>query len=377
MLDVAAKPPPMSSPRLIFDCHLDISMNAMEFNRDQRWSLEKIRRCELSAQFITPEAERHRARNTVCFPELRRGRFGIIVATQIARYSPRFHNLPGWRSPEQAWAQTQGQLAYYRTMEECGEMVQLRTWPEVEAHAARWQNASDVEAAKLPIGYLLSLEGADSIVSWRHLEKTRADGLIALGPVHYGPGIYGHGTDDEGPLPPIGKELLKEMERLGIILDVTHLCDESFWDALDHFHGPVWASHHNCRALANWNRQLTDSQIKALIDRGAVIGMAFDAIMMVHGWAHKRSRPEDFDLKIEKICDHIDHVCQIAGNAWHVGIGTDLDGGYGTEQTPMDLNSIADLVGIGPLLAGRGYSAAEIEAFFHGNFLQFLRKNLK
>ncbi|HEY3899025.1 MAG TPA: membrane dipeptidase [Chthoniobacter sp.] len=367
----------MSSPRLIFDCHLDISMNAMEFNRDQRWSLEKIRRCELATPFIAPDAERHRARNTVCFPELRRGRFGVIVATQIARYSPRFHNLPGWRSPEQAWAQTQGQLAYYRTMEECGEMVQLRTWPEVEAHAARWQNASDVEAAKLPIGYLLSLEGADSIVSWRHLEKARADGLIALGPVHYGPGIYGHGTDDEGPLPPIGKELLKEMERLGIILDVTHLCDESFWDALDLFHGPVWASHHNCRALANWNRQLTDSQIKALIDRGAVIGMAFDAIMMVHGWAHKRSRPEDFGLKIEKICDHIDHICQIAGNAWHVGIGTDLDGGFGTEQTPMDLNSIADLVGLAPLLAGRGYSAAEIEAIFHGNFLQFLRKNLR
>jgi membrane dipeptidase len=167
------------------------------------------------------------------------------------------------------------------------------------------------------------------------------------------------------------------MERLGIILDVTHLCDESFWDALGHFQGPVWASHHNCRALANWNRQLTDAQIKALVERGAVIGMAFDAIMMVHGWAHRRSRPEEFGLKIEKICEHIDHICQIAGNAWHVGIGTDLDGGFGTEQTPMDLNSIADLVGLGPLLAARGYSPAEVEGIFQSNFLRFLREHLK
>ena len=367
----------MNLPKLIFDCHLDISMNAMEFNRDQRSTQEDIRRTELITPFIPPDGERHRCRNTVCFPELRRGRFGVIVATQIARYSPRFHNLPGWKSPEQAWAQTQGQLAYYRVMEDCGEMVQLRTWADVEKHAARWQKATDEEAKALPIGYLLSLEGADSILSWKHLEKARADGLIAIGPVHYGPGIYGQGTDASGPLTERGRELLKEMSRLGIILDVTHLCDESFWDALNRYSGPLWASHHNCRALANWNRQLTDEQIKELVKRGAVIGMAFDAIMMIHGWAHKRSRPQDFNLKIEKICEHIDHICQLAGNANHVGIGTDLDGGYGTEQTPMDLDSIADVARVAPLLAERGYKQADIDGVMHGNFFRFLRENLK
>ena len=231
--------------------------------------------------------------------------------------------------------------------------------------------------AKLPIGYLLSLEGADSILSWRHLEKSRADGLMAIGPVHYGPGVYGHGTDDHGELTSKGRELLKEMERLGIILDVTHLCDESFWDALAHYSGPLWASHHNCRALSNWNRQLTDEQIKALIDRGAVIGMAFDAIMMVHGWTHMRSKPQDFNLKLEKICEHIDHICQIAGNAKHAGIGTDLDGGYGTEQTPMDLDSVADLHSLEAPLTARGYSPADIDNIFSGNFLRFLRENLR
>lgn len=368
---------PSALPRLIFDAHLDISMNALEWNRDQRWTLEKIRRHETVAQAVSPDSMPGRMRNTVCLPEMRRARIGLCVATQIARYSPPFGKLPGWCSPEQAWAQTQGQLAYYRAMEDCGEMVQLRSWPEVEAHAAKWSQASEEDAAKLPIGYLLSLEGADSILSWRHLEKSRADGLIALGPVHYGPGIYGQGTDAEGPLTPRGRDLLKEMENLGLILDATHLCDESFWDALGHFSGPVWASHHNCRALANWNRQLADEQIKALIDRGAVIGMAFDAIMMVHGWMHRVSRASDFGLRVEKICEHIDHICQIAGNARHVGIGTDLDGGFGNDQTPMDLDSIADIRRMEEPLVKRGYSAADIDGIFHGNFFRFLREHLK
>jgi membrane dipeptidase len=362
----------MPKPSLIFDAHLDISMNAMEFNRDQRMSLEEIRRSEL----LSTETHPHRARNTVCFPELRRARIGVIVATQIARYSPKFHKLPGWRSPEQAWAQTQGQLAYYRAMEELGELKQLRTRQELAAHAQLWRDADDETAARLPIGYLLSLEGADSILSWRHLEKARADGLVALGPVHYGPGIYGQGTDASGPLTALGRELLGEMERLGLILDVTHLCDESFSEALDRFQGPVWASHHNCRALANWNRQLSDSQIRRLVERGAVIGMAFDAIMMVHGWEFLRSKPSDFNLRIEKICEHIDHICQIAGNAEHVGIGTDLDGGFGTEQTPMDLDSIADIASLRGLLAQRGYSQPDIEGVLSLNFLNFLAARL-
>jgi membrane dipeptidase len=357
---------------LIFDAHLDLSMNAMEWNRDMRLPLVEIRRRELGMS-DKPD----RTRNTICLPEMRRARMGLCVATQIARYSGRFSKLPGWSSPEQAWAHTQGQLAWYRAMEECGEMVQLRTGSDVEAHAARWRAATAEDMAKLPIGYLLSLEGADSILSWRHLEKSRADGLIALGPVHYGPGVYGHGTDDQGELTLKGRELLKEMERLGMILDVTHLCDESFWDALGRYSGPLWASHHNCRALANWNRQLTDEQIKAIIERGAVIGMAFDAIMMVHGWTHMRSKAQDFNLKMEKICEHIDHVCQIAGNAKHVGIGTDLDGGFGNEQTPMDLDSVTDLHSLVAPLAARGYSPEDIDNIFSGNFLRFLGEHLR
>lgn len=360
------------TPRLIFDVHLDLAWNAIEYNRDQRWTQERLRRREIG---MTDHV--FRSRSTVCFPEMRRGNIGLCVATQLARYVPYFGRLPGFASPEQAWAETQGQLAWYREMEGCGELVQIRNRSQLDAHLALWLGQPPAPDVKRPIGYILSLEGADSIVSMKHLERSYADGLRAIGPVHYGPGVYGHGTDDEGPLTPRGHELLREMERLGIILDATHLCDESFWDALDHFHGPVWASHSNCRALANWNRQFNDDQLKALIARGAVIGMAFDAIMMVHGWAHLRSKPQDFGLKLEKICEHIDHICQLAGNARHVGIGTDLDGGYGTEQTPMDLDSIADLVRLDGLLAARGYKPEDIDGIFQGNFVRFLRTNWK
>lgn len=371
----------MSDPVFVFDVHLDLSMNALEWNRDQRWSLEKIRRWEMHQKDKVD-----RGNNTVCFPEMRRGRIGLCVATQIGRNSGYFHRLPGWSSPEQAWAQTQGQLAWYREMVDAGEMTQIRNTAELDAHLKVWMEApacddgtpyivdSRKEPTKLPIGFILSLEGADSIVSLKHLERSYESGLRALGPAHYGPGIYAHGTDASGPLPAKGKELLKEMARLGIILDVTHLCDECFWDALDCYDGPLWASHQNCRTLAPWNRQFADDQIKAVVERGGILGMAFDAIMMVPGWTHLRSKPADFQLKIERICDHIDHICQIAGNARHIGIGTDLDGGYGTEQTPMDMNSIADLQKLPALLKARGYTQEDVEGIMWKNFVDFLRK---
>ncbi|MDP6599356.1 MAG: membrane dipeptidase [Candidatus Poribacteria bacterium] len=372
---------------LIFDIHLDLAMNALSYNRDLRWSLERIRRWE-NAQYRGREDRVDRGNNTVCFPEMRRGGVGLCVATQIGRYAPYFHRLPGWNSPEQAWAQTQGQLAWYRIMEEAGELVSIRNRQQLDKHLEQWQNApswddsayvveSRTRPPEMPIGFVLSLEGADSIVTLQHLERSYNDGLRVLGPAHYGPGVYAHGTDADGPLPPKGKELLQEMQQLGIILDVTHLCDNCFWDALDCYDGPLWASHQNCRVLALWNRQFADDQIQAVIERGGILGMAFDAIMMVPNWVHKQSRPQDFQLRIERICDHIDHICQMAGNAKHVCIGTDLDGGYGTEQTPIDLDTIADLQSLPALLRARGYTSQDIEGIIWRNGVEFLRRAWK
>jgi membrane dipeptidase len=346
----------------IIDAHLDLSMNALEWNRDLRLPVTDIRRRESGL-----EDKPDRGRGTVSLPELRRGGIGLVVATQIARYVAPGNPLPGWHSPWQAWAQTQGQLAWYKAMEEAGEMVMIKDLPSLERHVAGWD-------ATKPIGYILSLEGADSLVTPDYLERAYAYGLRAVGPAHYGPGRYANGTDSSGGLNAEGKILLREMERLGIILDATHLCDDAFWDAMDLFHGPVWASHNNCRALVDHNRQFSDEMVRALVAKGAVIGGALDAWMMVPGWVRGRSTPEGMGCNLEKVIDHLDHICQLAGNTLHVGLGTDLDGAFGKEQCPYDLETIADLQQIPGLLAKRGYGPEDIGNILHGNWLRFLRR---
>ena len=351
---------------LIFDAHLDLAMNALEWNRDLTRPLAEIRAREQGRK-DKPD----RGRGTVCLPEMRRGHVGLCVATQIARFVRPANPLPGWHSPQQAWAMTQGQLAWYRAMEAVGQMVQIKDAASLEAHEKLWSNPHPPET---PVGYILSLEGADSMLTPAEVERSYEQGLRALGPAHYGPGTYAQGTDATGGLGRPGRELLDQMERLNIILDATHLCDDSFWEALGHFHGRVWASHSNCRALTPHHRQFSDEQIRALIERGAVIGAALDAWMMIPGWVRGQTTPAGAGLKLEKLVDHIDHVCQIAGTARHSGIGSDLDGGFGTEQTPADLDTIADVAGVAGLLAKRGYKPGDIEAILHGNFIRFLKE---
>jgi membrane dipeptidase len=172
----------------------------------------------------------------------------------------------------------------------------------------------------------------------------------------------------------MGIDLLKKIESLNIILDATHLCDDAFWQAMDHFSGAVWASHNNCRSLVNHNRQFSDEQLKVLIERGAVIGAAFDSWMIVPNWVRGKSTPLSMDCNLDKVLRHIDHICQLAGNARHVGIGSDLDGAFGREQCPYDVETIADLQKLIPELQRHGYSDADIEGVMHGNWLSFLRR---
>ena len=347
----------------IVDAHLDLSMNALEWNRDLRKPVSEINAREKE---WTDKPDRGKA--TVSLPDLRKGNVGLVVATQIARYVAPGNPLPGWHSPQQAWAQTQGQLAWYKAMEEEGEMVQIADLEALERHLALWQEGTAND--KKPIGYVLSLEGADSIVTLKYLEKSWEAGLRALGPAHYGPGRYAQGTDATGFMGGPGKALLKEMERLNIILDATHLCDDSFWEAMDNFHGHVWASHNLARALVNHNRQFSDDQIKALIERGAVIGGALDAWMMVPNWVRGKSTPQGMNCNLAVMIDHLDHICQMAGNANHIGIGTDLDGAFGREQCPYDLFTIADLQKIPEMLSHRGYTEEDIRNIMHGNWIK-------
>ena len=355
----------------IIDAHLDLSMNAMEWNRDLRLPVQAIREGEKG---LTDKPDR--GKGTVALPELRRGNIGLVVATQIARYVGPDNPLPGWHSSWQAWAQTQGQLAWYKAMEEAGEMVMIKDAASLSAHIALWKEEGDPGRVK-PIGYILSLEGADSVITPGHLGEMVDYGLRAIGPAHYGPGRYANGTDATGHLHEEGKALLREMERLNIILDATHLCDDAFWDAMELFNGTIWASHNNCRALVDHNRQFSDEMIRTLIAKGAVIGGALDAWMMVPGWVRGQSTPEGTDCDLNKMVDHLDHICQIAGNTLHVGMGTDLDGAFGKEQSPYDLDTIADLQKVPALLAARGYTTADIDNIMHGNWLRLLQRAWK
>lgn len=361
---------PQSTTMFIFDAHLDLSMNAMEWNRDLRLPVPAIRETEKG---MTDKPDR--ARGTVSLPALREGNIGIVVATQIGRYVAPGSTLSGWHSPEQAWAQTQGQLQWYRAMEEAGEMVQICNLVELEQHLLLWNNGEPNEHKA--IGYILSLEGADSLVTTDHLHRAHAYGLRAVGPGHYGPGRYANGTNANGHLNDMGKALLKEMQQLNMILDATHLCDEAFRDAMELFDGSIWASHNHCRSLVNHNRQFSDEMIRTLIQKKAVIGAAMDAWMIVPGWQKGISDPKQMNCGLEQVIDHMDHICQIAGNTLHVGIGTDLDGAYGTEQCPYDIDTIADLQQMTGLLMKRGYTQNDCENIMHGNWLRLVRQAWK
>ncbi|WP_421828515.1 dipeptidase [Larkinella sp.] len=357
--------------RLIFDAHLDLAMNALEWNRDLSRPLVEIRQREMGMK-DKPD----RGKGTVCLPELRKGGIGLVVATQLSRVTPYGSSLPGWHSPQQAWAMTQAQLVWYREMEALGEMVQITNLAELEAHLALWNNTEQPDEEK-PIGYILSLEGADSLVDVSYLHRAYDYGLRAVGLSHFGPGRYAPGTKMEGPLTPLGLELLAEMDKLNLILDVTHLTDEGFRQVMDRYQGPVWASHHNVRKIVPNQRQLTDEQIKQLIERDAVIGGMLDCWAMDIRFIDTVSDPWQLDIRLENLVDHWDHICQMAGNSRHVAIGSDLDGIFGTEQSPWDMNSIADLRKYEDILARRGYQPADIDNIFHGNWLRFLRKAWK
>lgn len=351
---------------LIFDAHLDLAMNALEWNRNLCWSVEEIRESE-RGMIDKPD----RGKNTVSFSAMRKGNVGLCVATQIARYVKKGSKLPGWNSPEQAWAQSQGQLSWYREMERVGQLKQITDLEGLKNHLELWNDDPEVQ----PIGYILSLEGADSIVSMEHLEMAYENGLRAIGPAHYGPGTYAHGTDSSGGIGAKGKELLRNVERLNLILDATHLCDLSFWETMDNYQGAIWASHNNCRKFVDHNRQFSDKQIKELIARKAVIGMALDAWMMVPDWIRGVSNPSSMNASLEQTVQNIDHICQLAGNSEYVGIGTDLDGGFGREQCPIEIDTISDLQKLPDLLRIRGYEASDIENIMHRNFLRFLERN--
>lgn len=346
---------------IMIDAHLDLAMNALQWNRDLKQSVAEIRRQEADM------TQKGRGRGTVAFPEMRRANVAVCCATCIARIARPDNPRTGYNSPEIASALAQGQLAYYRVLEREGHVQVLEDGPALQEHVQRWEEESEDA-----LGFILAMEGADPIISPEWVGWWWEQGLRVVSLSHYGLSTYAHGTGTEGGLTSLGRPLLRAMDDIGLILDLTHLSDQSFWEALEAFNGPVMASHNNCRALVPGDRQFSDEQLQAIIERDGVMGVALDAWMLYPDWVKGETDPEVVSL--EAVVDHMDHVCQLAGNSRHVAIGSDLDGGYGTEQTPHDLDTIVDLQKIPALLRARGYSEDDVRGIMHANWIRFFQR---
>ncbi len=351
---------------MIVDSHLDLAMNAVMRNRELTRTVEETRGLEAGMK------QKGRGRGTVALPDMRRGGVGLCFATVIARTSKNWKKDDGLDASSQdiAFARAGGQLAYYRRLEQRGELRQIRTVTELESHLKEWEEGGEGR----PVGYVLAMEGADPIPDPSWVEWWWGEGLKMVSLSHYGVSSYAHGTGTEGGLLPRAGELLDAMNELGMAVDLTHLADESFWAVLDRFEGRVLASHQNCRALVPGDRQMSDEQLRAIIERDGVIGAAMDSWMLYPGWVIGETDPAVVGL--EDVANHIDHVCELAGDTRHAALGTDLDGGFGKEQTPRDLETIADLGKVGEILSGRGYGDEEVEGILRGNWIGFLRKIL-
>lgn len=357
---------------MIIDAHLDLSWNALSWGRDILLELDEMNRRDARMQ---DHAARGKA--TVSLPEMKRANIPLCLGTFLARANPNppargYHRLDlDYPMQDAAYGIARGQLAYYRLLEKKGWIRRIEFKEDLDAH---WSAVAAQGVAANPLGMILAMEGADSIVEPEQAEDWFNEGLRSVNIVHYGRNRYATGTGANGPLTDDGVKLVKEFDRLGMIIDATHLSDISFFQTLDLFGGAVLASHNNCRSLVPADRQFSDEQIRLLVERGAVIGAALDAWMLSPNWKIGVTNREV--VSTDAVADHIDHICQLAGSCRHSAIGSDLDGGFGTEQTPTGLDSIADLHKLDAILTKRGYSSADIDAIFFGNWLRFFREHL-
>lgn len=353
-------------PYLILDSHLDLGFSALQINRDLTQPAKTVRVAD------SEPTMRSFGSCTTTFPELHKGHVGIVFGTVMSRIDPNDQwTGTGMYDQTQCHGVGMGHYSVYKAMERDGIITQIHTTEDLDASIEAWKNPQ----ADTPIGLVLAMESADPILDPEQVPFWYDLGLRIVSISHYGTSSYCHGTGTEGGLLDRGRPLLDALKEAGIIVDLTHTTDQAFWEILDHYDGPVAASHHNCRALVPGQRQLTDDMIKAIVERGGVIGAAFDAWMLDPDW--KREMPcwaQTTQATIETVVDHIDHISQLVGNANHSGIGSDLDGGFGQEQSPRDLNTIADLQRIPDILEKRGYSETDIGNIMSENWIRLLKE---
>lgn len=357
----------MTQPPLVLDAHQDIAWNYTDMGRDFRQSALRTRAREVGTEVAARQG------GAMCgFPESLRGRVGLIFATLfVAPKAVPFYRKYAYTTPREAYEQAMRQLDYYALLaDEHPQIALVRTQKELSDVLASWEEGKAIDQHK--IGFVLLMEGADPIPEPRAFDEWYERGVRIVG-LAWNQTRYSGGTNAPGPLTKLGEELLQVMAGYNAILDLSHASEMAFLQALGKYPGQIIASHSNPRRFCNTDRHLSDDMIRRLVERGGVIGVVpYTLFMWDRGAApaHKSGTP------MSRVVDMIDHICQIAGSARHVGFGTDFDGGFGVEHTPEGFDTVADLLELVPLFAARGYSTADIEGIFSGNFLRILRAAL-
>ncbi len=356
---------------LLIDAHEDLAWNALTFGRDYTRSAHETRRREAQEGSLAPQVN---GDTLLGWPEYQAGRVAVVFATLFA--APRRRKMGPWDTQVygdllEAHRRYQAQLRFYHqwVKKHPRKFRLITTREDLQETLAHWQNP---RAKAHPVGLVMLMEGAEGVRSTWELDFWWEDGLRIIGLAWVGTRFCG-GTGEIGPLTPEGRTMLRAMGRYPYILDISHMDEQAALQALEGYPGPIIASHANAQALvqAKNNRHLSDQVIRQLIQREGVIG-----IIPYNRFLDPHWRPGQPRLPLESVVEQIDYICQLAGNAQHVGLGSDFDGGFGVQQVPAGIDTVADLPALAPLLAQRGYSEADIAAILGGNWARVLEGGL-
>jgi membrane dipeptidase len=360
---------------LIIDSHQDLAWNMLSYGRDYTRSVAETRRLEAGTYIPDVNGDA-----LVGWPEYQRGQVAVVFATLYAtpaRWKTSSDTI-WYADSEKAHRLYRDQITVYRKLVDAhpDKFRLISAVKELDAVMEDWSRpVLDGEAH--PVGLVYLMEGADGIRSPRELAEWYDLGLRLIGLAWAGTRYCG-GTGEPGPLTPEGRELIAAMADFHFVLDLSHMDEAAAYESLDRYEGPVMATHANCAALlrgADTNRHLPDRLIEGLIERDGVIGLVPLNTFLKAGWQRQNgSRREEVSL--DALIAHIDHVCQIAGDSLHAGIGSDFDGGFGLQSIPPELDTVADLQLIGSGLKARGYNGLDVENILGGNWLRFLHRSL-
>jgi membrane dipeptidase len=363
----------MTKKFLIVDAHEDMALNMVCFGRDYTRPVAETRQKEKGAQILEWNQD-----SVLGWDVYQQGRVGIVFSTLFG--APIRHQEGAWdtqvyRDYNEAHQIYRAQLdAYHRLVEDHPDKFRLLTTKAgLDAHLAQWEQAS--ENIEPPVGLVVLMEAAEAVREPAELELWWELGVRVIGPA-WGMTRYCGGTREPGPLTQDGYDLLDGMAEFGFTLDLSHMDEEAALQALDHYPEQVIASHANAKALlkgTDSNRFLTDRLIEGIVERDGVIGVVPYNVFLKVGW--KKGDPRQ-QVTLEDLAAHIDHICQIAGDAKHAGFGSDADGGFGLQSMPLGMDTLADLQKLAPLLAEKGYSEKAIGNIFGGNWISILKETL-